>query len=462
MQEKNYTNPADRGRFGYSMSGDFYSPYKAETFLISLFVGVAFAAGAALIFALVRINDQNRREMESTTSFVLLASAIALMIFVIILIAIFGVGVRAVRKGFRCHYSANDETFTANIGGDLHVIQYRDVTAINFRPRSFLGKIRGYDIIIKVNGRDQTFSVCSDGYISPKSTPFFIIQERVEIIRQSRSSSTTPINTSRGDSRAITRAEVDRAQSGSISAMDRMAQLLGETSNMPELSATPSLSQQAAARVTQMMNQYSAKMPEVGEPPRALDPGTFIDSDGREKSLYDVQAQGTFYVKPTGGALLLSLIFWIALVAGIIYLVLTFQFPNAINPSISFRKLVDFEELMTYLLIVAGAALPTSWIVFTKTHGTLYSYKADGRGFFVSVKGKGSELLLYKDVLSVDYTLMKVFGMKRGYKVDILTTYGVIHYEYLFPRFNHGIARQYLPFEVIRKNIPNREPNPEQ
>ncbi|MDE6729121.1 MAG: hypothetical protein K2J80_14470, partial [Oscillospiraceae bacterium] len=411
LQEKNYTNPADRGRFGYSMSGEFYSPYKAETFLVTVLVGVAIAAGLALLFALGRLNDQNHREAESTTSVVLFGSVIALLIFIVILIIIFGVGVRAVKKGFRCHYSANDETFTANIGGDLHVIQYKDVTGINFHPRTFLGKIRGYDITIRVSGRDQTFSVCSDGYISPKSTPFFIIQERVDILRQSRSSSTTPINTSRADSRAITRAEVDRAQSGSISAMDRMAQLLGETSNMPELSATPSLSEQAAARVTQMMNQYSSdEMPTVGAPRRALDPGTFIDSDGREKSQYDVQAQGTFYVKPTGGALLLSLIFWIALVAGIIYLVLTFQFPNASNPRISFRKLVDYEELMMYLLIVAVAALPTSWIVFTKMHGTLYNYKADGRGFFVSVKGKGSEQLLYKDVLSVDYTLTKFLG----------------------------------------------------
>lgn len=460
LQEKNYTNPADRGRFGYSMSGDFYSPYKAETLLITLLVGVAVAAGAALVFALVRLNEQNRREMESTTSVVILGSAIALILFVLVLIAVFGVGVRAVKKGFRCHYSANDETFTANIGGDLHVIQYKDVTAINFFPRTFLGKIRGYDITVKVSGRDQTYSVCSDGYISPKSTPFFIIQERLDIIRNSRSSSMTPINTSRADSRAITRAEVDRAQSGSISAMDRMAELLGETSNMPELKSSPSLAEQAAARVTQMMNQYSPEMPEVGKPQR-LDPGTFIDSDGREKSQYDIQAQGTFYVKPTGWALLLTMMFWIALAAGIIYLVFALQTPNAFDRRFHFRELA-YEEIMTYLAIVGAVGLLTAWLVFTKKRGTMYSYKADGRAFCVSVKGKGSEQLLYKDVLSVDYTLVKVFGCKRGYKVDILTTYGVIHYDYIFPRFNQGIARQYLPFEVIRKNIPNREQNPEQ
>ena len=92
----------------------------------------------------------------------------------------------------------------------------------------------------------------------------------------------------------------------------------------------------------------------------------------------------------------------------------------------------------------------------TGIHGTSYSYKADGRGFYTTSK-KGSDQILYKDVLSVDYTPTKLLGGARGYTVEILMTYGMVRIDYIFPRFNHSIPKQSLPFEVIRRNIPKRD-----
>ncbi len=62
LQEKNYTNPEDRGRFGFSMSGDFYTPYKFETVLVIALIAVAvteelrewcgvFCGGLSAVFA---------------------------------------------------------------------------------------------------------------------------------------------------------------------------------------------------------------------------------------------------------------------------------------------------------------------------------------------------------------------------------------------------------------------------
>ena len=455
MQEKNYTNPEDRGRFGFSMSGEYRAPYKAEAVMVALLIVLAAAAGGAMVFILVHLNELGKREMTTANSSLLItiSCVIVLIVFVAIIIGVFGIGIRSVKKGFLCQYNANEETFSATVGGDLHVIQYKDVSNVHFQPRSFLGKIRGYDVTIKVNGKEELFSICSDGYLSPKATPFYIIQERVEILRHPHIDNTGYINTSQGNTKAITRAERERATTGSISAMDRMAMLLGETSNMPELSADASPSSQAAARVTQMINEYSSSdMPAVGEKATRTSEHTYIGSDGREHLETEIQAQGTFYVKPDKYFTILVTVFGSLGVGGLFLLLWKFfgMYIKGLNSILSSIIVV----IMTIAVCIIAA-----YFFLTKLHSPLYSYRADGRGFYVTKKGKGEELILYKDVLSIDYTPTKLLWGNYGYKVDILTTYGLIHYDYIFPRFNQKIPRQYLPFEPIRKNMPSSNQN---
>lgn len=455
MQDKNYTNPEDRGRFGFSMSGEYYTPHKAEPLFVALLIGGAVFAGLALVYALGKINAQSQMEQESSSAFVMLGSAIALVAFVAILILIFGVGIRSVKKGFRCQYSASDETFTTTIGGDLHVIRYEDVTSVHFEPRSSFGKVRGYDITIMVKGREERYSVCSDGYLSPQATPFYIIQERVDLLRQKRSSAPSVINTAHANTKAISRAEVDKAQGGGLSALDKMSQLLGETSNMPTLSADDSPASRAIARVNEMLNEASDSggMPAIGK--SAKPANTYTGSDGREVPIEATQSQGSFYVKADSKVTILLTVLGMA-VGGVlvfaIWMALWFlsayfemYFKNNLRIPIGIGLAFAFQPLFVYYML-------------THIRGKLHSYRADGRGFFVTIKGGGSEQILYKDVLSVDYEPTKLFGRAYGYKVDILTTYGVVHYDYIYPRFNHKVPRQYLPFEAIRKNMPNKGP----
>lgn len=455
MQDKNYTNPEDRGRFGFSMSGEYYTPHKTEGLLIVLLVGVAIVAGLALFFTVDKINTQSKMEEQASSLFVYLGSAIAFIAFIVILILIFGVGVRTVKKGFRCQYSANDETFTTTIGGDLHVIRYEDVTNIHFEPRNSFGKVRGYDVTIRVKGHEEHYSICSDGYLSPQATPFYIIQERVDLLRRKRSSDNTFINTSRADNKAISRAEVDKANGGGVSALDRMSQLLGETSNMPSLSADSSLASQAAARVTQMLNEASESnvMPTIGETARPAN--TFIGENGREYPINQTQSQGSFYVKADSNITILLTIIGMVVGGGLVYLLWNLLWYVSQNVVIYFGRTANLA--IEIALVVAVQPFIVHYML-THIRGKLHSYRADGRGFFVTVKGGASEQILYKDVLSVDYEPTKLFGKVYGYKVDILTTFGVVHYDYIFPRFNHKIPRQYLPFEAIRKNMPNKDP----
>lgn len=456
MQDKNYTNPEDRGRFGFSMSGEYNTPHKTEGLIIVLLVGVALIAGLALFFTVNKINTQSKMEEEASSLFVYLGSAIAFIVFIVILILIFGVGVRTVKKGFRCQYSANDETFTTTIGGDLHIIRYEDVSSIHFEPRNSFGKVRGYDITIKVKGHDEHFSVCSDGYLSPQATPFYIIQERVDLLRRKRSAGSTEINTSRANTKAISRAEVDKASGGGISALDRMSQLLGETSNMPELSADNSPTSQAIARVNALLSETpksnSGGMPSIGE--TAKPANTYMDDTGREVPIEATQTQGSFYVKASSMAIVVFTVIAMVVGGALVFLLWNLLWFISGNVAIYFGETTN---LVIQTALVVGVQPLIVYHMLAHIRGKLHEYRADGRGFFVTIKGGGSEQILYKDVLSVDYTPTKMLGRAYGYKVDILTSYGVIHYDYIYPRFGHKIPRQYLPFEAIKKNMPNKD-----
>lgn len=450
LQAKNYANPQDRGRFGFSMSGEYRAPYKSESIFVIMLIGIAFGAGAAIFFVMWNYVGKSKREEGDAAKFVFIAVVIAFLVFLAILIAVFGVGIRSVKKGFACKYSANDETFTATVGGDLHVIRYSEVSNIHFQPRTSFGKIRGYDVTIRVNGKDEIFSICSDGYLSPNSTPFFIIQERLDILQRQHSPSN--INNARSDSRGITRAEMDRAKTGSTSAMDRMAHLLGETSNMPELSAS-SPAERAVAEVEKMMGGYSsAGMPSIGESSHSRRSDYYTDDMGRQRSVNAVQAEGSFYVKPSA-ALLVSVTAAVMLISGAaaFFLMSILIVPLLGLPVKELGIILTVAEIAVTVLV----AFLAFYQCITKIHGPLHRYKADGRGFFVTVKGKGQDQILYKDVLSVDYKSTKLLWGYRGYKVDILTTYGVVHYDYVFPRFNQRIILKNLPFDVIKRNIPN-------
>lgn len=454
LQEKNYTNPEDRGRFGFSMSGEYRAPYKAESLVVTLLIGVAVIAGLSLLFWLNALWRRDKMEQDTTSTFVLIGSIIALVVSILVIIVVFGVGVRNVKKGFLCKYSANDETFTTTVGGDLHVIQYKDVIGVTFQPRSSFGKIRGYNVIVRVGAKEEVFGICSDGYLSPQATPFYIIQERVEILRRPRS--TAQINTARANSNAITKAEVERAQTGSVSAMDKMAQLLGETSNMPELSVSQSYSERAVAQVNRMMQEYSSdEMPAIGEKAKRT-PDTYIGIEGREHPNNEIQTQGVFYIKPPRKALILT-----GVIAAIvdIGLVTLLYYVLVIHNIFGFMLAFVLPPIVIILIYPVAALVTAAMAVYhfvTRARGTLFNYKADGRGFYLTSKA-GNSQILYKDVLSVDYTAMKLFRKPYGYTVDILTTYGLITYEYIYPHFGHTVPSQFIPFDVIRRNIPKKE-----
>lgn len=89
--------------------------------------------------------------------------------------------------------------------------------------------------------------------------------------------------------------------------------------------------------------------------------------------------------------------------------------------------------------------------------GEEYRYKANGREFIVSKKNRPDERIFYKDAKGISYNPKKFLWFDNGYEVEIVTVYGVVKFGYCYPRYNHHIKKEDLPFDIIRRNIERRE-----
>ena len=246
-----------------------------------------------------------------------------------------------------------------------------------------------------------------------------------------------------------------------------------EVPDMHELLATASPAQRAMAEMERLMREQSEDAPPKIKEDH-LPPGTklYTDELGRNHAIDDIQAQGTFFIKPTRRhvtrvtvGLTLPSVAITVLVIALLDLLLIGAPDRALS-------IIIFILIIEVLVILSVA-----WLVLynciTKTRGKLYRYKADGRGFYVTIKEqdkitglsevvKNIEQIFYKDVVSVAYTPTTLLRGNYGYEVDIILTYGTVHFDYIFPHFNRVIPLKELPFDIIKRNIPKRDDDTEQ
>ncbi|MCH5208628.1 MAG: hypothetical protein J1F04_07060 [Oscillospiraceae bacterium] len=86
--------------------------------------------------------------------------------------------------------------------------------------------------------------------------------------------------------------------------------------------------------------------------------------------------------------------------------------------------------------------------------GEHWNYVASGREMIFSRKGRASDIIFYKDVVSVDYRPYKFLGIiETGYTVNVLTYGKRYEFRYVYPNLAHKISFENTPFEIIRKQI---------
>lgn len=437
MLEKNYTNLADKGRFGFSASGKYRAPYKFEYLIVAVMIGVGIAALGLIFFSILSFIKDDSSAQVSDIFIVPIAAAITYIVVGIAVIVGAIAIIKYVMQGFWCSYLADEDKFTAIVGGTSHTIYYSEVRSVHFLPKSIRGKVRGYIVTVKVSGACEEFGIVSDNYMAPDTTPFYIIKERVELIRaaeeRDRQRGIVDVGRSSGDSQKM---KMDETQA----AITRMEQILGKDAEMPGVSAKNVPLPEVLQRVSPTVNGYVDDMPAVGADGRVIQHApTYFDSDGREHDVNDVVAQGTFrVVVKTQTAVIMGVIaiaVWIGL-----YMLL--------------------EGIYTFFAIPLGKIIavllaPFIFGIFVNylRNGRVYNYRANGREFVITSKGIPDERFLYTDVQSVTYKKMEFLWFVKGYKVEILTRFGITKYNYVFPGFGKLQPTRNLPFEVIRERI---------
>ena len=478
MLEKNYTNEEDKGRFGFSESGTFRTAYKAEMVLTVIFI-LIFIAGAiggflGASYFLRYMIDTSPQATDPT--FYAITSTVILVGAVILSYAIMKIGIAYTKRGYECTYSATEEIFTANIGGDVHTIKYCDVSAVNFTPRTIFKKVTGYDIDVNVGNRIEHFALTFEGqYQSEKSTPFYIIKERIGIIENRRSDEAKMLADMKSRATSPLRPEdIEKARENRQTTLERTDALFAKTSEMsavapikptavplsepesyetemPSVGKKPSENAAERIKLSPTVEGLMAEQARIDEAERAKNL-TSLEQANRVRKLDEMEivGQGSFYIARTGFPQIFCIV--AETILTLIAFATIHSLTTAITPALS-------DPTMLYIIgtVVLYVAISTPICVFLRS-GTEYRYSANGREFSFSRRdGKGAVAhFFYKDVLSVDYAPHKFLWYDNGYYVTIETKSGFFTYKYAFPRFKHSISLNDLPFEKIRERIDPR------
>lgn len=111
----------------------------------------------------------------------------------------------------------------------------------------------------------------------------------------------------------------------------------------------------------------------------------------------------------------------------------------------------DGELLFDACYIWAGICV---FIIGAIHAGVTYKYFADENEFKITDNHKNTEYLFYADIVSVEYSPIKLFSsIPRGFHVTIITLYRTIEYDYLFFGHFRSTSPEDTPFYLLEKRV---------
>ena len=121
--------------------------------------------------------------------------------------------------------------------------------------------------------------------------------------------------------------------------------------------------------------------------------------------------------------------------------------------SIILRAVGSLDTEFTLTIIMFGITFFGIAANFIRS-GESWHYEATGREIIFSRKGRPSQIIFFKDALSVDYAPYKFFGIiETGYLVTVLTYGKKYEFRYVYPNLMRKLSFDLTPFEIIRRQI---------
>lgn len=415
-----YSKELNAERSGAAASGTYRAPFKPEPLLTGVIFGV-FGAAAIIAFLVIVQFARKNLKLNGTDFMVLLALTLIVIVLEGLLTVTALLLVKIVRSGYKCGYTTDEERFITSEGGKTRTIYFRDVQSVHFFPRTVFGKDRGYDINVRLlNKTDETFCIVSDNYISEKTTPFYIITERLEQTRKK---------------------EVRERYGQHLPIPDTgVADLSART--QPENVSPASVSPEGDGAMLALNLSAMAAAISRQQPSGNADKGDYyIDEIGRQRPYNEIIGSGRFKVVCSRPKT--TLLGIIAAAALVVIVYFGYRFIEGLV-SMSLK----YTELLYMPFVVGIAVLAAVFTVIIFRNGDEYTYRANGREFVVANK-KGAEThIAYEHVQGVFY-----FYALLGYRVKIVTNYEIITYSCIDKRRGIYEKPEKLPFDIITKNI---------
>ncbi len=323
---------------------------------------------------------------------VFLFLALALLVSFAIWLLICFIALKLLLKGSEYYYKADESKLTIFHGPQTMDFFYMNIMNVRYEPLMLLKWQRGFVVTVVTRKGTHTFKYIYDNIharMAPENTPFYILEDRAGL-----------------------RKEAD-----------------------PDL-------------YFRRMREHQTEREEVFESEKAERPIKYDErlhpADVEIKPVDEnkmIIAKGTFSTPHNPVKLLL-----LSLAIAICIFILIILGVQAATSTVMILE-IGYTALSA-LMIVA-----TLFCLYYVLHYPEYRYEADRLEFRVTdPKGK-SEAIYYIDVTDVRYSPLKQLGIQRGYKVEIITKYRTITYNWLFLRNRKFQETSETPFKVIEDHI---------
>lgn len=378
-------------RFGFETSGSFHCQYSTETVYLVLLAVLAVGGCIAIFIFLssVFISEYFRFD-PSVSLFLALAIIVGWGLLLFICLILF----KLIIKGSEYYYKADEQKLTIFHRQQNTDFFYMNIMNVRYEPLMLLRKQRGFTITVVTRKGTHTFKYIYGNihaHMTPENTPFYILEVR----------------------------------SGLRKVSD------------PDLYFKHKREHQTAYE--QALENGELDRP-IKYNERLHPAATEIKQPISEDEL--IIAKGSFSAPRS-----MSSAMFIAVIAFCI-LVISFSLIRLLSSLLHGNVLSQVYPTI-FAIIICGVALA----VYRVANYRKYTYEADSKEFRITDSKGRRETIYYNDVNEVCYKKLKFFGRHSGYKVDIITKYRTITYNWLFLKNRKFQKTSETPFYVIEEHI---------
>ncbi len=320
--------------------------------------------------------------------------AMALLAGFAIWLLICFVVLRLVMKGSEFHYKADESKLTIFHGPQTLDFFYINIMNVRYEPLMFLKWQRGFVVTVVTRKGTHTFKYIYDNlhaHMAPENTPFYILEDRAEL----------------------------RKETDPDLYFRHMREHQTEHEEAIEIGQT-----ERPVKYDERLHPTNIEIKPVNE----------------EKFII---AKGTFSSPHKSGKMIL-----LPIATAICILLMAILGIQASNSTVMILEL-GYTALSVLMIVIILICL------YFLLHYPEYRYEADGLEFRITDPKGGCDTIYYIDVIQVRYSPLKQLGIQRGYRVEIITKYRTITYNWLFLKNRKFQKTSETPFHVIEEHINN-------